>query len=56
VAAPGFDRQNPDTNQLSQERFCSAHLRTATHLTRDWQPLLTARPRQTARSKPPLAS
>jgi hypothetical protein len=56
MAAPGFDRHNPDNNQLSQERFCSAHLRTATLPTRDWQPLLTARPRQTARSKPPLAS
>jgi hypothetical protein len=56
LAAPGFDRQNPDNNQLSQERFCSAHLRTATFPTRDWQPLLTARPRQTARSKPPLSS
>jgi hypothetical protein len=53
---PGFDRQNSANNYLNQERFFSAHLGTATHPTRDWQLFLTARPRQTARSKPPLSS
>ncbi len=54
AGAPELDRTN--NIHLSQERFFSARLRTATLPPQDWKPLLTARPRQTARSKPPLLS